>query len=329
MQHGYLLLILLTAGRCFGQAEDAMRLFLSPEVGVQDITVDYAADHHFEEDTDQAGEDMSFTAHDFNLRLPISQDERHEWTFGTGLSAVDFETDVKFPDPWFRLHRDSFPDELYDVRIDTTYRHRLDNDWILGGQLAISSPSDRPFASLEEMAVMVNAALRIPQGESDAWLFFLNYSSNREFLQHIPIPGIGYQLKREKISALIGAPVTTIHVEPLEWLHLDALYFVPRTIRAEISVPIDPIRIYGGYNWTNERYLRHDRRDEDDRLFYYEQNVKTGIEWKITDSISLDVHGGYAFNRFFFEGEEYDDRGRNRINLDDGPFVGARLVIGF
>lgn len=307
-----------------------MRLFLSPNLGAQRLSVDYAVDHYFQEDTDDDNAQMGFTEHDVHLRLPLSQDERHEWTIGAGLTALDFDTNAIFPDTSCPWRRDAFPEKLWDLRLDTTYRWQLDNEWIAGGQLAVNSPSDHPFASLNEMAFMFNGFLRIPQGETDAWFLFLNYSSNREFLQNIPIPGIGYQLKREKLSALLGVPLSTMHAEPLDWLYLDASYFVPRTIHAEVSVlTIESLRFYGGYHWTNDRYLRHDRRDDNDRLFYYEQNVKAGMECKINEMISVDLHGGYAFNHFFFEGEEYDDRDQNRINLNDGPFAGVRLVFRF
>ncbi len=325
-----MLICLLILSPAMGQSTNAFGLLVSPKMGDQQTSADYRVDHYFEVDTDRRDDDLSLTRHDLNVRVPISQDEQQEWTFGVGFEALDFNTDVTFPDTSLPWRRDAFPDELYDVRFDVTYRRRLDNDWIIGGQFAISSPSDRPFASIHEMAVMFNGSLRIPHGESDAWLFFLNYSSNREFLPHVPIPGLGYQLDREKLRALIGVPVSTVHYEPLEWLHLDARYFVPRTIDAEISVlPAHDLRFYAGYHWSNHRYLRHDRHDHDDRLFYYEQNVEGGVEWKITESISLDVHGGYALNRFFFEGEKYSDRDENRINIDDGPFLGARLAIRF
>jgi hypothetical protein len=326
----YLLIVLLIAAPTSGQTDPAMGLLVSSRIGDQQVTAAYDVHHYFEVNTDQRDRDLSFTRHDLHLRVPISQDEQREWTFGMGLTALDLETHAEFPDTSFLWRRDRFPGQLYDVQLDTTYRQRLGNDWIIGGQFAISSPSDRPFASVEEMAFMLNASLRIPQGESDAWVFFLNYASNREFLSHIPIPGVGYQLDRERIRALIGVPVSTVHYEPWDWLHLDARYFVPRTIDAEISMlPSDGLRIYAGYHWTNDRYLRHDRRDNDDRLFLYEQSVTGGVEWSITDAVSVDVYGGYAFSRFFFEGEEYGDRDQNRIDIDDGPFVGARLAIRF
>jgi hypothetical protein len=45
--------------------------------------------------------------------------------------------------------------------------------------------------------------------------------------------------------------------------------------------------------------------------------------------VDLDVSGGFAFDRFWFEGEDFDDRGFNRINLTDGPFASANIRVRF
>ena len=39
--------------------------------------------------------------------------------------------------------------------------------------------------------------------------------------------------------------------------------------------------------------------------------------------------GGYAFNRFFFEGEGYSDRNDNRINLDNSWLVVGKVNLRF
>jgi len=43
----------------------------------------------------------------------------------------------------------------------------------------------------------------------------------------------------------------------------------------------------------------------------------------------FDAGGGYAFRRFFFEGEDYGDRDDNRLIVGDGPFVSLRLGARF
>ena len=41
-----------------------------------------------------------------------------------------------------------------------------------------------------------------------------------------------------------------------------------------------------------------------------------GLRWRITDEVSLEAYAGYGFDRFFFEGDDYDDRGDHHIDRE-------------
>ena len=45
--------------------------------------------------------------------------------------------------------------------------------------------------------------------------------------------------------------------------------------------------------------------------------------------LSLELSGGWAFDRFYFEGEDYDDRDDNRIDVESGPFGKAMVSVRF
>jgi hypothetical protein len=49
------------------------------------------------------------------------------------------------------------------------------------------------------------------------------------------------------------------------------------------------------------------------------------VRWDITRNVFLEASGGYAFDRFWFEGQSYEDRDQNRINIDSGPIFMLRL----
>jgi hypothetical protein len=223
---------------------------------------------------------------------------------------------------------DQLPGELWDVSLGAGYRHKFDNDWVAGAQFAFGSASDRPFASGEEITVTANGFLRIPAGETDGWVFLLNYSNNREFLPNVPIPGIAYDWDPgETVRALLGIPLTSVRWEPLDRLTLEGFYFIPRTIRAKVGYQLlDPLQLYATFAWDNDRFFRADRDDDDDRLFFYEKRVMGGVRWDITEDVWLDLAGGYVFDRFFFEAEEYDDRHGHKLEIDDGPVL--RLQLG-
>ncbi len=85
------------------------------------------------------------------------------------------------------------------------------------------------------------------------------------------------------------------------------------------------MRVYGGFDWNSESYLRAERQDDRDRFDYEYKQVGGGVQWLLSRHADLDFSTGYDFDRFYFEGISFTDQNRNRVDVGDGPYVGARL----
>jgi hypothetical protein len=268
--------------------------------------------------------DLGYLEHDFSLNVPVWRDSRNDLSVLANVGFEDFSTDAVLADGR------PFPDQLWDVTVGATYRHRFDNGWIGGVRLAISSPSDEPFNSWDEMAIRVGAFLRVPQGPRDAWLFSLHYSTTREFLPYVPFPGIAYYYNpNDRFQALFGIPLA-LHYRPVDYVFVDFAYAPITTIRARVGVrPWQATEFFVAYSWEHETYFLADRPDTDDRFFAYSQRVSAGVRFGPFQGVRVELAGGYAFDRFYFEGENYGDRDQNRIDIDSGPFVTARLDVRF
>lgn len=308
--------------------EDEMRRWVSDEFGDAQFSARYGTFAYFDQPVDNQRTDFHMVKHELDVSWPLYQDEQREWTMILDLDAIDSDTGAVLVDDDFPWDVDPFPAELYNIQLGTGYRQKLDNGWSAGGVLLVGSPSDKPFASGDEITVNATAYLRIPDGERNAWLFFLNYFNNREFLPNVPIPGVGYQYNpTPQFEALIGIPFAQFYWQPMPKLSLTGRYLVPRQIDLQAAYELlEPLEVYVGYQWDNDRFLRSDREDDDERLFYYDQRVLAGVKWDINESTWVDFSGGWAFDRFWFEGEGYDERDHSRIEIDDGPFV--RLQLG-
>ena len=223
-----------------------------------------------------------------------------------------------------------FPEELWDIRLGATYRHKLDNDWIAGGSVTAGSASDKPFSSTDELFVRAFGFLRVPHGERNAWIVSLYYASDAEFLGGIPVPGIAYEYApSESFQALIGAPFSSVRYRPFDKLTLEALYAPVRRVRARATYQVfRPLRIYAGFDWDHESHFRADRGGKDDKLFYYEKRLTGGVRFDLRH-VGIEVFGGRTFDRFYFEGNGYSDRDENRIDVHDGWFGAARLSVRF
>src|SRR2546422_48022 len=164
---------------------------------------------------------------------------------------------------------------------------------------------------------------RVPQGERNAWIFTLIYASDEIiFNQPLPMPGIAYVwVPSDRFSAVIGVPFSSIEFKPFETLTLEAQYFPIRTVRARATWQIfQPLRAYAGFDWYHDKYYRADRDDKDDKIFYYEKRLTAGVRFDLRH-VGFESYGGWAFDRFYYEGERYGDRHDNRIDVSDGPWI--------
>jgi hypothetical protein len=177
--------------------------------------------------------------------------------------------------------------------------------------------------------VTATGLTRIPHGERGAWLLMLHYANARDWLPHVPLPGVAYEYRpNDQLLATLGVPFSSIRYSPIPALTFEGFYVLPRGVSTKVTYAVDErLKLYAGFDWTSRSYFRHDRDDDDDRLTHYQKRIEAGVRMDITDKLRLDVTGGFAFDRFWFEGEDYGDRGDNRLDIGDGPFVAASLRV--
>jgi len=323
-------LILLTATLALGvprsaTAQSELQTMLDPTFGKLIFRSDYRITFYPDQRVERQPAELGFTEHRVSLSIPLWQDSRNEWTAFTNADLEDFHTRAVLPDTKTR-----FPGELWDVRFGTTYRHKLDNDWIAGGSLMVGSASDKPFSSKDELFVRAMGFLRVPRDERNAWILSLIYASDSEFLGGIPIPGIAYQYTpSERFRLVIGVPFSSVEYRPFEKLTLEASYFPVRKVRARATYEVfRPLRVWAGFDWDHEHHFRAGRFEKDDKLFYYEKRLAGGIRFDLRNA-GIEVYGGRTFDRFYFEGDSYSERNRNRIDVHDGWFGAARVSVRY
>jgi hypothetical protein len=266
---------------------------------------------------------LGYTQHDFSLVVPVWQDAVDELSLNANVRAEFFRTDAILPDTL-----QPFPDELWNVHFGTSYRRLFDNGWIAGGSVSVGSASDKPFRSINEMTAGVNAFLRIPRGEHDAWIFTLSYSPTGEL--GFPVPGVAYLWQPSPdFRAFIGLPFSLMW-RPINDLTLDFSYMLIRTVHARATYRLCPAaRVYTAFDWSNEGYFLADRPSDNDRFFYYDKRLSAGVLFHLNHSATLDFSGGYAFDRFYFEGARFSDNGFNRVDVGNGAFLAVRIGVRY
>lgn len=314
-----------SAGAQSGQAAD----WLNPRFGRLKIEMEYQTRVLTAEPLAGQRGTLGFVQHRYDLRFPLYQDEQNEWSLNGRFGVLDSDSSAVLPRQGFGRDAD-LPNNLWDIALGATYRHKFDTGQILGGNLTIGSPSDRPFQSLDVVSVQFNGFWCVPTNEDDAWVVFVNFSNTRAFAPFIPLPGVGYELNRPRLNALIGLPFAAARWEPVDRLTFEGRYFVPWNLDTRVSYRLlDNLKIYTGFIWDNQQWLRYDRHEDNHRLFFFEQRLMAGLRWDVMEDVYFDLSGGWGFDRFFFEAREYDDRNDSRIDISDGPVflaqVGVRL----
>jgi len=294
---------------------------LNPTVGNAVFRADYRSTWLPSASVIGQGTSLGYVEQDLGIRCPFWQDANNEWTGSLHVRNELFQTHAFFPDTG-----QSFPEELWDIRLATSYRHLFENGWIAGATVSIGSASDRPFAGIGEMTAGVNAFLRVPSGDHNAWLFSLSYSSNSEV--PIPIPGVAYVWQpADNLVLNLGLPFMVMY-RPTDDLTLECSYMLLTTVHARASYRLcKPVRIYAGYDWNNESYLPVDRPDVNDRLFYFNQKLSAGVRATLSKNVALDLSSGYVFDRYYFEGHSLSDSNHDRIDLGDAPFVSLQCQV--
>jgi hypothetical protein len=303
-------------------AQDDLLRWVGGDLGKARPTLSYQVQGYSAEEVAAQGKDFRMTEHRLFSLVPFLQSPERDSSAYLSLRAQDVGTAAVLSDT-----RESFPDNLWDIRLGGQYRQQFKDGWIGGVALGLGSASDKPFASWAETLLDVNLFARIPTEGHNAWLFFLNYSKTREFLPNVPLPGVGYWYEpSDLVRLVVGIPFAFLNLRPVKDVTFSFSYFFVRSVRARVTYSLFGfLRLYGNFEWRNESYYRADRQDDKDRLFYYEKQVSAGIQAFLNRHVSLDLSAGYAFDRFYYEGRTYEDRDHNRVSIGNGPFVMLRL----
>jgi hypothetical protein len=303
-----------------------MGLLFSPVVGRVPVAVSYRAADFFSAPVKNQDTTLGYLEQDFSLLTPIWQCPTDELSGTVRVADQAYFTHAVLPDTQQR-----FPSELWNVQMGSNYRHLFDNGWIAGGGASVGSASDKPFHGLSEMSVSANASLRVPTGERNAWIFSLNMSSNSQVLPFVPIPGVAYlYVPGPSFQALIGFPFASATWRPTDELTLQATYALLTTFHGRAYYRLAPqLSAYAGIDFENQNWYRVGRVATNDRFFYYDDRLSSGLQWFLSRRAVFDVSAGYVFDRFYFEGTSSTSQNFNHIDVGAGAFVAAAVRMRF
>lgn len=315
-------------------AQDELLVWFQAPLGKMPPMGFYSLSYYGDRDVKDQDESFKLIEHNIFGMVPVINKENKDLIFLGTYVIKDMDTEAILPKANTVL-----PNRLYDLNIGPAYRYQFANGWTGGIAFMLGSASDKMFHSKDEFAFRADVYLRIPTVNKNAWVIFVDYSNNREYLRNIPIPGAGYWYEPStKMQAFIGLPVAMLNYKLTENLTFESYYIMVTDVKAKLSYTLIPsfranqnaqtdqfmagkLTLYGEFQWNNELYTRADRERKKDRLFYYEKLLSAGINFRPFKYLSIDLSAGYCFDNFFFEGDDYNKKEDNMIDIKNGPFA--------
>jgi hypothetical protein len=113
----------------FAQAE-----WLSPTLGQAMFRGDFRETYYLDERVKGQGTKLRIIESRLSLTGPLWQNASDELSISGSARFQDLDTDAVLPATGVRL-----PGELWDIRFGPTYRHKFDNGWIAGVNVAVGA----------------------------------------------------------------------------------------------------------------------------------------------------------------------------------------------
>jgi hypothetical protein len=268
---------------------------------------------------------MGLANYQLGATLPVSTSESGGWYANGAARLLDVRTNALLP-----TDKIKFPGRFWDVQAGGAYLRQLDDGWSWGVTLNVGSASDHPFNSIHEATLSALAFVRKPSGEKNGWLFFVVSTTNGQVGHNIPIPGVAYEYNADRLRAVVGFPFLTVDYRPTDATQLEFVYAAITDVQLRGSYYLtQKARVFVGYEWFNQAWLRADRLRSSDQTFLYEMRAEGGFGYRVPGVAEFRASAGYAFERFFVENAGLGFGGRNRVDLAPGPYLAAQLEFKF
>jgi len=196
------------------------------------------------------------------------------------------------------------PEYLYDQSVSVAALKKSADGSFTSASLELGSASDKPFKNSRDTALSGNLIFGRPPTAMSQWIFIVNYSNNRGYLNNVPIPSFAYIYHPDKkFLAVWGFPFASFTwTEPDVSVYKITLF--PTALSAEASFQLQqPFSVYSKVDYRTHSYLNADRVNDSDRLFFEEKRLEVGLRTVLSKNFSIDIFGAFTFDRNLYEAQ--------------------------
>ncbi len=263
-------------------------------------------------DNPDKSEDQSSKTYDLYLSIPIYQKEK----FSTSIFAKTQELHISSLPTNPIVSGNDFYDQQYGFKM--SYLEDSDNTWHMN--TSYSSASDKPFINTDVSALAITLIRKHTIDPVSSWSLFLNYSNNRSFLNHVPLPGIAYSFTNTTRTQgwVLGFPFSLWWARPTEKISTSIFVLLPATAKFTIGYMFKPpFQMNLKLQLGQETYSLVDRRENEIRFYYETKKISAGLKTLMGTQTFLEVELGKIFSRSIYDGKSPINLTSDRVQLED------------
>lgn len=208
----------------------------------------------------------------------------------------------------------SVPEEFGTAEVGVAFGRRTYGTDKLGLSASFGSAGTRLLGNGRTPILTAGMVLDRKQENGNSWIYFVNYSNNRTFLNNIPIPGIAYAWVKPKSRLVVGLPFT------FGFWALDPVYVL--VVASPFFATLDtsyrfwgPLQVFTNVGWTPRAYQNLVDGSED-RLIYNKKEWALGLRASMGPRGSLTLGYVREFDRSFVLGEGLGEANSSKIRVE-------------
>lgn len=263
-------------------------------------------------DNPEKSEDQAAKTYDLFLSIPLYQNEK----FSTSVFAKTQEVHLNSLPANSIVSGNDFYDQQFGFKF--SYLEDADNTWHLNS--SYGSASDKPFESSDVSALSVTLIRKHTVDPTSSWTLFFNYSNNRSFLNHVPLPGFAYAFTNDNRTQgwVLGFPFSLWWARPAEKVSTTVFFLLPATVKFTLGYMLKPpyqanLKLQLG----QEMYNLVNRREKDIRFFYETKKLSVGLKTLLGPQTFFEVDLGKIFSRSIYDGRSPLNLTSDRVLLED------------
>lgn len=297
-----------------------------PLTGGRELRLSFAAEQSWSKAA-KGPNDVAYALQDgkASMTVPLWKNERFSTAFYANLHRLSLTEPVPIPERGFVS-----PTEIGTLDMGLAVKDEAFQDGKLNFSVGVNSSGEYSSLGTENHLLGANLSYETKVDERDAWVFLLSYSQNRAFLKGLPVPGLAYSFKRDRLSGLIGLPFFF-----LLWRPDDAVFITtfvsPFAASAEIAhLTKPPLMIFANTSWLPRSYQNvYQNGSKDDQFMFDRKELAAGVRLMLGPQNSLSLAYVHAFDRRFVIGESIFDKDPAKAGLDAADGVQLKGKITF